>query len=581
MKRSIYSKVIFTPVFVLVLQVGIRRAAPLPYSPALSEIALAGLLFLAAAMPALLIAGSSKLNWLVPYLLGLPWALLAADLAFAADVRSKSVFCLVALAGLCWGALVSRLRPRSLAAMALAACLLLVWTARRPMRHADAAMPSLLLVVLDTTSAEHLSTYGYARPTSPHLTALARRGLLYERAIATAPWTLPSHASIFTGLYPSELGFDGEGFTWVAGIGSIAGDLEKAGRASYGISANPIIPSSDDLSAGFRSVWGSNRLTQPLVMNLLDRARHREEFQSRGRRVTELAIDWIDRIAPKGQPWFLFLNYLDPHAPYDPPSRERHEFAPSVNPGTVAGDTQRYNSGQLPLTQKVRAAMAELYDGEVAATDAALGQLLAALQARGYDESNLLIIVTADHGESLGTHGFVGHLLGMPDCVLKVPLLLVGPGIRPGRITEPVQLMQLRATIRAVLGLPPLPRIAPALPPWGSAPSLLIAQHPEPRWYLHELDQFNPGHTPPRPGNWVALERNGVKVVFDDRGHGETYDLHSDPTEEHPKPLRDGVALIRAYQTMLPAMLPATGAARGAKFTGETSAALRSLGYLN
>ena len=447
-----------------------------------------------------------------------------------------------------------------------------------PVRMADSSGPSVLLVVLDTTSAAHLSTYGYTKPTSPHLTDLARRSLLYKRALATASWTLPSHASIFSGLYPSELGFDGTSLYWGAEIGSIAGDLEAAGREAHAISANPMILAYRELQTGFRRVWGVRELTQPLLLGILDRVRHREGFQSRGSRVTDLALDWVDRLSPKRRPWFLFLNYLDPHAPYDPPQHERQQFAPGIDPGSVAADTQEYNSGRLALTPRIRAAMSALYDGEVAAEDAALGRLLKELGARGYNDSNLLVIVTADHGESLGEHGFVGHLLGMPDVVLQVPLLLSGPGIRPGQLEEPVQLNQLRATVRALLALPPIPRIAPPLPPWGPAPSLLIAEHPGPRWYLDELQSFNPHAIPDAwRADWVAVEHDLVKVVFDDRGHGATYDLHSDPTEDHPRPLSAGVELVQAYRDRAATFRTV----RSVQPTEGTIQALRQLGYLH
>jgi arylsulfatase A-like enzyme len=195
----------------------------------------------------------------------------------------------------------------------------------------------------------------------------------------------------------------------------------------------------------------------------------------------------------------------------------------------------------------VRTAIRELYDAEVAALDAALGRLFDALGQRGYDESNLFVVVTADHGEALGEQGFIGHMLGMPDAVLHVPLVLTGPGIDPSVVKEPVQLNQLRATIRELLQLPARDGIASPLPPWGLPPRLLIAEHPEPRWYARELTRFNPASGERSLGNWVAAERQGVKSVFDDQGNGVTYELARDPDELDPQPLRVGQALVEAY----------------------------------
>jgi arylsulfatase A-like enzyme len=257
---------------------------------------------------------------------------------------------------------------------------------------------------------------------------------------------------------------------------------------------------------------------------------------------------------------------------------EREAFAPGVDPRTVAYDMEMYNSGRLTLTPEVRAAMQGLYDGEVAALDRALGRLLDGLETRGYDASTLLVVITADHGESLGESGFVGHLLGLPDRVLRVPLLLVGPGVTPGEVTEPTQLVQLRATLRALLGLEAFAEIATPLPPWGPAPALLITEHPEPRWYLEELRGFNAALDPaPWQGNWVAVERAGTKVVFDEGGRGATYDLRRDPEERDPRPLSDGAELIAAYRQWRAERPNPTP--RG--LTDETRRALEAIGYLH
>jgi arylsulfatase A-like enzyme len=207
-----------------------------------------------------------------------------------------------------------------------------------------------------------------------------------------------------------------------------------------------------------------------------------------------------------------------------------------------------YDSGRRPLTPEAVTAMRGLYDAEIATVDRAIGRLVAGLASRGYDERTLLLVVTADHGESLGEHGFVGHLRGLPEGVLHVPLLVAGPGVPPGEVAEPVQTVQLRSTLRTLLGLENLPGLAPALPPWGVAPSLVITEHPavpfnrETRRALAARED-----DPSCGGNWVAVERAGVKAIFDDRGHGESFRLADDPGEMHPRPLVDAVDLVRAY----------------------------------
>jgi hypothetical protein len=380
---------------------------------------------------------------------------------------------------------------------------------------------------------------------------------------------------MFSGLYPSELGFDGVFNDPRRARGSLASDLEESGRAAYAISANPLLNVDPTLRAGYRALWQGDRLTRPIVLHLLDRLRSRKEFMTRADRVTDLALDWLDRLAPRGQPWFLFLNYIDPHIPYDPPRRERDEFAPGVR-ALLEELTQPYATGRRPLTPEVVSAMRELYDGEIAAMDRALGRLLGELERRGYDTSNLLLIISADHGEALGEHGLVGHMRGLPDVVLHVPLLLSGPGVSSGEVGAPVQTVQLRATVRACLGLAPLSGIAPALPPWGKAPALIITEHPEPGWYLEELHSWNPAFDiTPWAGNWVAAERDGTKVVFDDRGRGVTFQLRDDPDENRPQPLTDGTPLTEAY-----AAWRRNGWDAVRSPSPEVRRALESMGYL-
>jgi arylsulfatase A-like enzyme len=555
----------------------LRAVGPAPWAPAAADVAVALGFVAVAALPALA-ARAAGAPRLAGALAGLPFALVAASLAFALGTHARAAFALVTAGAWALGAAaVARVPTPVLAGAALACCVAAGTHGIRSARHVDAAEPSVLLVVLDTTTAAHLSAYGYGSPTSPVLARLARGGMLYRRAVATAPWTLPAHASIFTGRYPSALGFDGADVHPAVATGSIASDLAASGRATAAVSANPIVPAVGALHDGFAGMWAVDRLATPLVVRLLDRHRWLGDFQSRGARVTALALDWIDRLSPRGRPWLLFVNYIDPHAPYRPPRREREAFAPGVDPAAVAADVQLYNAGRLPLTADVTEAMRALYDGEVASMDRALGRLLRGLAARGWDDRNLLVIVTADHGESLGEHGFVGHLLGMPDTVLHVPLVLRGLGVPHGVVESPVQPLQLRATMRTLLGLPSRADIAPALPPWGVAPRLLVAEHPEVRWYLDELRGWNGAlDVGGWRGDWTAVEAGGLKAVFDQTGRGVAYDLHADPDERTPKPLTDAATLVRAYAELRHRWHePAPGVP-----SEETKRALQAIGYM-
>ncbi|HXB37233.1 MAG TPA: sulfatase-like hydrolase/transferase [Acidimicrobiales bacterium] len=558
------------------LELAVRSLGPVPFAPAWPDLGLWLPPYVLPALLGLLVARLSRR--LSRLLLSAPFGLLFANLGYAFGAKTRITLALVCAAGAVVGLFV--IRPGNRRGMtAVTALSLIVAGGAACHGRATAARggpPSVLFVVFDTTAVGHLSAYGYARPTTPNLAALAGQSLVYNRAVAGASWTTPSHGAMFTGSHLSEMGFNGWDFDRPAEGGTIAADLAATGRATAAISANPFVPQDEVLRTGFDSSWDVLRLIEPYSLRVVDHLRGRWGYRGPGMRVTTLALDWVDRLSPRRRPWFLFVNFMDPHAPYTPPRRERLAFAPNVDPNRVADDPRLYNSGRLPFTPEARAAVRDLYDGEIAAMDRAFGYLVAGLRKRGYDATNLLLIVTADHGESLGEHGFIGHLLGMSDDLLHVPLLISGPSVRAGVVDRPVQTVQLRATIRALLGLEPRSDIAPALPPWGVFPTLLISERPEPRWYWEELYEMRSDvDLDAWRGNWVAVERDGVKVIFDDRGRGATYDLRTDPGEQDPRPLGEGAPLVQAYQEWLKTAL----AGRPPGPSGRTQRALKSLGY--
>jgi len=563
------------------LEVAARALAPVPYAPRARDLVLSLLCYGAAAVPACIVAwGGFRWSRLQAAALAGPLGLLVVNLAFSYGTQSKELLCLFALLGVGLGTpAIHRASPRLLGT-ATAMCLAIVAVAwLLPSHRPASSKPSVLLVMLDTTRADRLSVYGYPRATSPNLAALAQRGVVYRRAISTAPWTVPSHAAIFAGRFPSQVGFDGVTLDGSLGAaGSIAMDLANSGRVTAGVTANPIVSATDGLVVGFGAMWDEWRLTRSMPETVLYRLTDWSQEQTHGDRITALALDWVDRLVSAGQPWLLFLNYMDPHAPYSPPERERQLFS-SEEGITSIDDPRAYNAGALPLTAAVRTAISDLYDGELATMDRAVGHLLQQLSRRGYDvDTNLFLIIAGDHGESLGEQGVLGHQLGLPDTVLHVPLLIAGPGVQPAVVDPPVQTVQIRATVRALLGLTDSTTdVAPALPPWGTAPAMLISQHPFPRWYHDELRTWNPHFdSSPWLGDWVAVERDGLKVVFNDRGSGSQYDLRADPHERDPKPVSEGAELVQTYR----ALPIASMSRRPAVLSEQARSAMRQLGYI-
>jgi arylsulfatase A-like enzyme len=338
-----------------------------------------------------------------------------------------------------------------------------------------AGTPDVVLVSLDTTRADRLSTYGYGRETSPHLTEFAGDGELYRQARSSAGWTLPAHASIMTGLFPGSHGahlaggflggdtVDGRpqvAYPLRTGIPTLAELLRDRGYETGAFVANFSYLYRDyGLARGFGTyddAPGILLAVRPPMVRLAQQLHPgfcRKPFRT-AREINEAALAWLDARGT-ARPAFLFVNYMEPHQPWmaDPPYDRWAVGLPR------AGELARknlYTHAVRTLDPDTLAFVGAHYDGQVAAMDEALGELLAALRKRGRYE-NALVIVTGDHGELLGEHGQMGHMGRMLyEPLLRVPLVVKRPGAahRRGVVDAPVQLVDLLPTVAQVVGVP-------------------------------------------------------------------------------------------------------------------------------
>jgi arylsulfatase A-like enzyme len=272
--------------------------------------------------------------------------------------------------------------------------------------------PSIVLFTLDTTRADHLGCYGSASARTPALDALARDAVRFTNAHATCPITLPSHASMLTGLYPFRHGVrENTSFALPAAADTLAEKLAREGYETAAFVASVVLSGATGIGQGFATFAEPRRGTRP------DRF-----FPSiRASEVNAKVRAWWEKRDP-ARPFFLWIHYYDPHAPYEPPP----EFAQAA---------------------------ASPYDGEISAADAALGEVLALL-APLQRAKRLLTIATADHGESLGFRGEPTHEIFVYEPVVRVPLLVRWPdGSGAGSVRDDVvSLVDLAPTILAAAG---------------------------------------------------------------------------------------------------------------------------------
>ncbi len=284
-----------------------------------------------------------------------------------------------------------------------------------------AGRPDVLLVVIDTLRADHLGAYGSVRPTSPRLDALASRGVVFENAWATAPWTLPSLMSIHTGLYPSDHRVENDGLRLADDVPTLAQALRAAGyeTAAFVSHVYASAPFGFDRGFGTFEDFGISRPGYRLEAGMEPNADE----------VTEAALEWLAR--PRRAPLFLFVHYFDPHWPYAPPAEYRDLF-PSAYDGPLDAtydSISRFLDPAAPLPDGYGGYLRARYDGEIRFVDDALGRLLDALAARARADRTW-VIVTADHGEEFKDHGSMGHGRQLYEESIRVPLVIAPPAVR-------------------------------------------------------------------------------------------------------------------------------------------------------
>ncbi|MCA9980938.1 MAG: sulfatase, partial [Anaerolineales bacterium] len=358
------------------------------------------------------------------------------------------------------------------------------------------APPDIIFIVLDTHRADRLGCYGYQRPTSPNLDQFAAQAVLFEQAISPAQWTIPSHASFFTGLYPTAHQVTQSSHSLGTDTPHLVELVHASGYETVAFCNNPLVGILDNgFQRGFEAFYnyGGAVPHRPQVSDsLADRAMRRlrrlaapiQNYFGRSDFAFSLALyAWLTPIWSrwanfKGQneqsvqdvvrflqareqretrPLFLFLNLMETHLPYAPPQQFVDSLAPIMKREPAAPQTMhRWNreayrwaapvpGGLPPLDAAVLSAM---YDAEVAYQDDYLQALWAALAER-QNRTNTLTIVVGDHGDGLGEHGFFGHAFTAYQELVHVPLLLHWPGVLPAgkRVPTAVSTRRLFHTV--------------------------------------------------------------------------------------------------------------------------------------
>lgn len=408
-------------------------------------------------------------------------------------------------------------------------------------QQAAAKQPNVVLITIDTLRADHLECYGYRFVKTPRINGLAADGVLIEKAYAPIPLTLPSHASLFTGTYPMFHGVrDFTGFTLSKERTTLAAMLKSAGYSTGAVVGSAVLEGRWGLNQGFDFYYDNFSFTldrdwQPIA-------------ERRGDAVVREGLSWLEK--NKKGPFFLWMHLFDPHDPYEPPAPYDglHRDRP--------------------------------YDGEIAFTDDNVGRIIDYLKQNNlYDKC--LIVLVADHGESLGQHGEKYHGFFIYDATLRIPLIFKLPGegaARGRRIAGPLRIIDVLPTVLQILELTGKVR-APEIQGKGAYAAMLGKSLPGDSTAYAEI------FLPFFHFNWSPLLgiRHG-RYKFIDAPRPELYDTEADPGETRNLYAEKGATAGQLKQQLRQAIL--RYAPRGATASlprdidTETLEKLQSLGYL-
>jgi arylsulfatase A-like enzyme len=471
---------------------------------------------------------------------------------------------------------------------------------------AVAGRPNLVVILIDTLRADHLGIYGYDRPTSPRIDAFAREGVRFERAVAQAPWTKPSIASLFTGRYVHRHGVIRSLDALDPSLPTLASVLADAGYRTAAFSANPWITPEFRFDRGFGE-FESGRAMGPQLTNLYRTVRRIESllkqagapvpighwvFRWAGREnasntardeaQTRSVVEWLGT-AEGEAPFFLYVHMIGPHDPYDPPEAFARVFArsPSEAPRLPPARVQTVFEKAEAMDAESKTRLIDQYDAAIAHADSLVGRILDELDNRGLAETTA-VIVTSDHGEEFYEHGNWRHGNQLYDEVVRVPLLIRGPGAGRGEVRrDPAMLIDVLPTALALVGVTPPSSLGEIegralLPESAEVAPSTFTEH----WWF-------------QGGTYVAqaVERSGLKLQSArdrgrDRAGEELYDLRQDAGEQ-VNLLANGsfaapeLAELRALMAMLGSDEIQVSREALDEIDPQTRERLRNLGYLD
>jgi len=398
--------------------------------------------------------------------------------------------------------------------------------------------PNIIVIVIDTLRADHLSSYGYQHNTSPFIDGLAKEGVLFENAISASSWTQPSHASMLTGRYTYE--HQAETKPLDDTYPTIGEVMKTNGYRTGAFSANTLFfTRRQGFGRGFLHFEDNYKSVPDMFLNssiygfLFDFYGLRKVLKYEGvptrviaSDINESVLNWID--LDTDSPFFVFMNYFDVHDPYTPPEPYRSRFSTVQNPGgLINGFVDRYRPTLSPEQLKSEI---DAYDGAIFYVDDQIKSLFDELEQRGL-LNNTVVFITADHGESLGEHDILQHGASLYLQEIRVPMIIWGPKYVPAgkNIGVPMSTTSLPVTILSLINAVHNPFPEPSL-------TLLMQDDATPKdWIspISEVAQYSGAaeQNPSTHGAMKSVIGNDEQYIVHEKFGEELYDWREDPQE--------------------------------------------------
>lgn len=446
---------------------------------------------------------------------------------------------------------------------------LVMWGCLQKGGEQELDVERVIVIAVDTLRADHVSTHGYKRLTTPVLDKFAREeASTFSNTYASSSWTLPSTVSLMTGLHPHQHGVEDQGQKLHPDVPTLAQAFSQAGYLSAAFVTHIYVSSVFGIDSGFDDFF-------ELSINW----DFKEGLQLRAEELNKAVFPWLAEHAKK--PFFLYLHYFDPHWDYDAPNQFKNRFTDSGYKGPANG-TWRFISQFIPQRRRMYKEdldhLRALYDGEIAYTDHQLGLLFAELKRLDMWDSSV-IVVLSDHGEEFQEHGSVHHIRTLYEEILRVPLMIKLPGGRKQwqrkTIPERVRTFDIAPTLLELAGI--------KMPTTFQSTSLL------PLFQSSGSDRMVFARTRRHKSDSMAIidGRHKLIVPFErKKASFELYNLDQDSTEQHSLTEHRKDMVLQLVEKLLilanrnSRVLKLPGAAVGVELTEQQKARLKSLGYI-